>query len=74
MNNVGQRIRDYRERKGISQRRLAALIGHKRESYIGRIERGEALRPGSEIILKIASVLECTANDLLGGRKDSRAA
>ena len=52
----GQRLREIREAKGISQERLAEMVeGHR--NYIGRLERGET-NPSFDYIVKVAKALK----------------
>lgn len=60
---IGQRIRDKRKEKGISQEKLALICNIDR-SYLGRIERGEV----NITILKlyeISTILETPPKELL---------
>lgn len=66
----GQRVRDLRGERGISQEQLAHTAGIDR-SYLGGVERGErniALRN----IMKIAGALEVPAGQLLTWHKGTR--
>jgi len=61
----GERVRELRKAKGISQERLAELAELHR-TYIGAIERGE--RNVSLInILKISRALQSSPSELLKG-------
>ena len=53
--SVGQRIRNYRTRQGLSQEKLAELSGC-HPTYIGQVERGEK-NATLESVEKIASAL-----------------
>ena len=59
---VGQRIRNYRIRLGLSQEKLAELSACP-PSYIGQIERGEK-NATLESIERIASALRVSLSDL----------
>lgn len=66
----GQRVRDLRAERGISQEQLAHTAGIDR-SYLGGVERGErnvALRN----IMKIAGALEVPAGQLLTWHRGTR--
>ena len=68
---LGQRIRNYRTGKGLSQEKLAELSGC-HPSYIGQIERGEK-NATVESIEKIASALNVSLSKLfekLGGQDE----
>ncbi|MBR0132994.1 MAG: helix-turn-helix transcriptional regulator [Lachnospiraceae bacterium] len=54
--SVGQRIRNYRNKLGLSQERLAELAGC-HPTYIGQVERGEK-NASLESIEKISSALK----------------
>lgn len=59
---VGQRIRNYRTRQGLSQEKLAELSGC-HPTYIGQIERGEK-NATLESIEKIADALNVSLSQL----------
>jgi putative transcriptional regulator len=55
-------IREYRLRAGLSQRKLAAMIGRSR-SVVARWERGEALPP-VPLLFRLAKTLNTLAETL----------
>lgn len=59
---LGQRIRNYRTSKGLSQEKLAELAGC-HPTYIGQIERGEK-NATIESIEKIAAALNISLSNL----------
>ncbi len=68
---LGQRIRNYRTAKGLSQEKLAELSGC-HPTYIGQIERGEK-NATIESIEKIAAALNVSLSKLfekLGVQED----
>lgn len=68
---VGQRIRNYRTKSGLSQEKLAELSGC-HPTYIGQLERGEK-NATIESIDKIAIALNVSMSKLfeqLGGQDD----
>ena len=70
---VGQRIRNYRTKAGLSQEKLAELSGC-HPTYIGQLERGEK-NATIESIDKIATALTVPMSTLfeqLGGQNDGR--
>lgn len=70
---LGQRIRNYRMTKGLSQEKLAELSGC-HPTYIGQLERGEK-NATVESIEKISVALNVSLSKLLeklGGREDGR--
>lgn len=62
---LGQRMKQYRKRKGMTQERLAERLDIS-VSYVSRVERG-AVKVSLETLAKIAAVLEVSPADLLGG-------
>mgnify|MGYP004498295357 CR=1 FL=1 len=62
---VGQRIRNYRTQKGLSQDKLAELSGV-HPTYIGQLERGEK-NATLESIEKITSAMEISLSTLFEG-------
>ncbi len=62
---VGQRIRNYRTQKGLSQDKLAELSGF-HPTYIGQLERGEK-NATLESIEKISSALQLSLSTLFEG-------
>ena len=60
----GQRLRESREEKGLTQKQLADLL-LTTQSTIGKYER-EELQPNVETIIKICKTLEITSDYLLG--------
>lgn len=61
----GQRIKNLRRGRGLTQEDLAFKIGIDR-SYMGFLERGER-NPTLDKIVKIANVFEITLSELLQG-------
>ena len=68
---IGQRLRNYRTARGLSQEKLADLCGC-HPTYIGQLERGDK-NATIESIDKIATALDVSLSklfDKLGGRDD----
>ena len=59
---INERMREARQRKGISQTELAKLIGVSRQT-INMIENGD-YNPTIALCLKICKALDKTLNDL----------
>ncbi len=59
---IGQRIRNYRTQKGLSQEKLAELAGC-HSTYIGQLERGEK-NATLESVEKIASAMDISLSEL----------
>lgn len=68
---IGQRIRNYRTQKGLSQEKLAELAGC-HPTYIGQLERGEK-NATLESVEKIASAMDISLSELFDklGKSDS---
>ena len=56
-------IKEMREKRGLSQGQLADKIGVAQQ-HISRWENGKH-RPGIDILIKIAAVLNCNIGDLI---------
>ena len=59
---IGQRIRNYRTQKGLSQEKLAEFAGC-HPTYIGQLERGE-INATLESVEKIASAMDISLSEL----------
>lgn len=64
------RIRELREAAGLSQEKLAGLLGYKYQSTIAMIESGERKLPIDKLP-RIAEVLGCEIADLFGKKETS---
>ncbi len=60
----GQRLRELRKQKNLSQRELAAQVGID-FTYLSKIEVGRMDPPSEAIILRIAQVLDADENELI---------
>lgn len=70
---LGQRIRNYRTEKGLSQEKLAELSGC-HHTYVGQLERGEK-NATIESIEKIASALKVSLSSMfekIGGEDEEK--
>ncbi len=63
MDKFGEKLRLLRQRRGLSQGELAAMIGVN-QTYVGKMERGEKI-PNVAMVLKIADVLSITPNQMM---------
>ncbi len=61
--NLGFRIRQSREDKGISQRQLALMTGTSR-SYLWKLESGKA-DVGIDVLCRIARALDARVRDFI---------
>ncbi|MGH8909040.1 MAG: helix-turn-helix domain-containing protein [Egibacteraceae bacterium] len=62
---VGQRIRYWRKRRGMSQRTLAELAGRS-TSWLEKVEAGERVCDRAPVLIAIANILKIEVGDLLG--------
>lgn len=62
----GENLRTVREARGLTQERLATLLGHKRPSVVQSWEKNRR-RPRPATITKVAKHLACTPSMLLKG-------
>jgi transcriptional regulator with XRE-family HTH domain len=62
---IGERIRLYRRRRGLSQPRLAQLIGRS-ESWLSQVERGVRSVDRFSTIIELARVLQVQVVELTG--------
>ncbi|MEK3836501.1 helix-turn-helix domain-containing protein [Paenibacillus sp. FSL R7-0128] len=65
MNVLGQRIKQLREERKVTQRELRDLLEYKETRSIQRIESGETL-VDHEKLIKLADFFEVSADFLLG--------
>lgn len=66
---IGDRIRIYRGRRGLSQRELAGLIGRS-ESWLSQVERGVRTVDRFSVLVDIAQVLRTNVQTLAGTRME----
>src|SRR5919108_2792 len=62
---VGDRIRVYRRRRGLSQRQLAELVGRS-ETWLSQVERGILPVENLGILIRLAEVLRVQVRVLTG--------
>lgn len=65
---MGLRIKKAREEKGYNQTELADIVGVK-PAAISQYESGSRI-PSTQVLIKLADVLEVTTEFLLGKKKD----
>lgn len=73
MQTIGQRVKDLREEKGMTQKELTGRAGDLSASYIANLENGEIKRPGGAKLNMIARGLETSLDELVDGT-DAKAA
>lgn len=62
---IGQRIKELRELRGMEQIELAWALGYKSQSTISKWESGVNLPTGKKLIA-LAQVLDVSTNEILG--------
>lgn len=67
---VGQNIKVYREKLGMSQEELAKRLGYKDRSSISKIEKESDTNLSLETVQKIADVFQCSPLVLMGWAKE----
>jgi transcriptional regulator with XRE-family HTH domain len=65
MDDLGQRLRRFRDERGWTQAALAEHAGVSKP-YLSELESGAGRRPSGQILLKLADALGVTVADLLG--------
>ena len=70
MKTIGERIKEARTKKGLSQTELAEKLGYKSRSSVNKIEVGGRDIPRSQIV-KIAEILGVTPSYLMGWEDES---
>ncbi len=66
---IGERVRIYRGRRGLSQKELAGLIGRS-ESWLSQVERGVRSIDKFSVLVDIAQVLKTNVETLVGTRME----
>lgn len=60
---MGLKLKIKRIEKGLKQKDLAEALGVSQQ-YLGNLESGRSTNPSREVMLKLASALECTVQEL----------
>lgn len=68
--NIGERVKELRRKKGLTQDELAELLGYKSKSSVAHIENGRDI-PRS-MVVKLAEVLDTTPAYLMGWDGDEK--
>ncbi len=64
MERMGEKLRALRERRGLSIRQLASMLGIKAHSHIAKIEMGQN-KPSVELLFKITQFFDVPCDQLL---------
>lgn len=62
---VGEKIKQYRESKGMNQKKVAEYAGVS-QAMLSQIERGTK-NPSLQVAYNIAEILECRVEDFMVG-------
>ena len=68
MNQIGQRIKQFRKQQGLTQERLAEYLGVT-DKAVSKWECG-LTAPDLALIMPLARILGVSADELLGGKKE----
>ena len=71
MKTIGQRIKDRRKELDLSQEELAARLGYKHKSSIGKIENGQQDITQTKVV-EFAHALDTTAAFLMGWEEEEK--
>jgi transcriptional regulator with XRE-family HTH domain len=63
---IGQRVKYYRERRGLAQKGLGELIGRS-ENWVYKVEHEQIPIDKLSLLFDLARVLRCSVEDLTGG-------
>ena len=61
LKTIGHAIAVERERQGISQIKLATMLGYTNHAYLSRVECGKQM-PSMEMIFELADILDVQVN------------
>lgn len=64
---IGNSIKELREKEGLNQREFAEQIGVFSPDYLRKIERGDLKEPKYEYLIAIAKFCRVTVDHILGG-------
>jgi repressor LexA len=69
--NIGERVKQLRQQKGMTQEELASRLGYKSKSSVAHIENGRDI-PRS-MVVKLADILNTTPAYLMGWEQQESA-
>jgi DNA-binding XRE family transcriptional regulator len=62
--HVGQKIRKFRINAGLTQKKLASVLGYSTHTYLTAIEAGDK-KPTLDLVLKVAALFHLSLDSLL---------
>lgn len=63
---LGINVSRLREKRGISQKDLAVMLGYTNHAHLSRVESGQKA-PSVSVLLEVADILEVPVADLFDG-------
>nr|WP_181803066.1 helix-turn-helix transcriptional regulator [Streptomyces shenzhenensis] len=66
MSTIGQQVRHFRERRGLSQKGLGELIGHS-ENWVYKVQHEQIPIAKHSLFFDLARVLSCSLDGFLSG-------
>ena len=66
LRTLGINVSRLREKRGISQKDLAVMLGYTNHAHLSRVESGQKA-PSASVLLKVADILEVPVADLFDG-------
>lgn len=67
--NIGERVKQLRQQKGMTQEELASRLGYKSKSSVAHIENGRDI-PRS-MVVRLADILNTTPSFLMGWEQEN---
>ncbi len=64
MKKFGEKLRTLRQRRGLTLRQLASMLGMGAHSHLANIETGRN-KPTADLIVKIADLFQVTTDQLM---------
>ena len=64
MEKFGEKLRTLRQRRGLTLRQLASMLGMGAHSHLANIETGKN-KPTADLIVKIADLFQVTTDQLM---------
>jgi repressor LexA len=67
---IGDRVKELRTKKGLTQQDLAELLGYKTKSSVAHIEKGRDIPRA--MVVKLANILDTTPAYLMGWTEEQK--
>ncbi len=69
MQKFGEKLRDLRDRRGMTLKELALELGYSAHGYISELEAGKK-KPTAELVLNVARLFDVSTDQLLKDELD----